>query len=63
VGAIICPIVVHRYPLPPSSSMHCLIVMLLFVATIVIAIHHPLLLLAIKVDCYFLDKAQWHWRL
>ena len=57
VDTIICQVAIHHYPLPPPSPVHCLIVMLLFVAAVVIIVHHPLSLLAIKVYCYFLDKA------
>ncbi len=52
-----CQVAIHRYPLPPPSPVHCLIVMLLFDAIVSIVVHHSMLLPAIKVDCYFLYKA------
>jgi hypothetical protein len=35
--------------------------MFLVDAAIIIVVHHPLSLLAVKVDWYFLDKAQRQW--
>ena len=51
MDTIICQVAIHRYILPPPSPVHCLIDMLVFVAIVVIVVHHLMSLPAIKVDC------------